>query len=277
MFGEKENTEEKIMKAAFDILQREGLAKTTTKKIAAEAGVNEVTIFRKFENKKNLMNATKEFYLKKFTDKLEENFDYTEDETVEEYLNKSFYGMLEFEEEDAKIVRVALGEVRENPENKLLISHLFNKFRIIFPHIDSIRKQSCEILIHLSAYVAVFTQCCNAFSTFISTRSKDSLLVQQCIQFVQMAFKHQSQRQPLLPAKHFRKVIGTETLLIGFDTNIRLHHRCTEDQIQFILFKLLGNSTQRANALPVFSSLYCRFKCFIDRYCINGFHQNSPF
>ena len=26
MFGEKENTEEKIMKAALDILQREGLA-----------------------------------------------------------------------------------------------------------------------------------------------------------------------------------------------------------------------------------------------------------
>ena len=67
MFGEKENTEEKIMKATFDILQREGLAKTTTKKIAAEAGVNEVTIFRKFENKKNLINATKEFFLKKFT------------------------------------------------------------------------------------------------------------------------------------------------------------------------------------------------------------------
>ncbi|WP_407461437.1 TetR/AcrR family transcriptional regulator [Methanobrevibacter sp.] len=124
MFGEKENTEEKIMEATFNILQREGLAKTTTKKIASEAGVNEVTIFRKFENKKNLITATKDFYLKKFTDKLEQNFDYTEDETVDEYLNKSFYGMLEFEEEDAKIVRVALGEVRENPENKLLISQI---------------------------------------------------------------------------------------------------------------------------------------------------------
>ena len=124
MCGEKENTEEKIMKAAFDILQRDGLAKTTTKKIAAEAGVNEVTLFRKFENKKNLINVTKEFYLKKFTDKLEENFNYTEEETIDEYLNKTFQGMLEFEEEDAKIVRVALGEVRENPENKLLISEI---------------------------------------------------------------------------------------------------------------------------------------------------------
>ncbi len=124
MFGEKENTEEKIMKAALDILQREGLAKTTTKKIAAEAGVNEVTIFRKFENKKNLMKATKDFYLKKFTDKLEQNFEYTEEDNVEEYLNKTFRRMLEFEEDDTKIVRVALGEVRENPENKLLISQI---------------------------------------------------------------------------------------------------------------------------------------------------------
>ena len=124
MFGEKENTEEKIMKATFDILQREGLAKTTTKKIAAEAGVNEVTIFRKFENKKNLINATKDFYLKRFTDKLEKNFDYNEEESIEEYLNRTFYGMLEFEEEDAKIIRVAMGEVRENPENKLLIPQM---------------------------------------------------------------------------------------------------------------------------------------------------------
>ena len=38
-------------------VQKEGVQKATTKKIAAEAGVNEVTIFRKFENKKNLIEA----------------------------------------------------------------------------------------------------------------------------------------------------------------------------------------------------------------------------
>ncbi|WP_459538200.1 TetR/AcrR family transcriptional regulator [Methanobrevibacter sp.] len=42
------STDKKIIKATFDILQKEGVTKTTTKKIAAEAGVNEVTIFRKF-------------------------------------------------------------------------------------------------------------------------------------------------------------------------------------------------------------------------------------
>ena len=52
MEGEFDSTEEKIINATFDILQKEGFEKTTTKKIAREAGVNEVTIFRKFENKK---------------------------------------------------------------------------------------------------------------------------------------------------------------------------------------------------------------------------------
>ena len=46
---ELDDTEEKIVMATFSIVQKEGFAKATTKKIAAEAGFNEVTIFRKFE------------------------------------------------------------------------------------------------------------------------------------------------------------------------------------------------------------------------------------
>lgn len=124
MFGENENTEEKIIKATFDILENEGLAKTTTKKIAAEAGVNEVTIFRKFGNKNNLIEAAKEHYLKKFNDKIEETFSYEEDESVEEYLNNAFFGMLSFNQDDIKILRVAMGEVRDDPKKKLLISEI---------------------------------------------------------------------------------------------------------------------------------------------------------
>ena len=66
MLFEKENTEEKIITATFNIVQREGVQKATTKKIAAEAGVNEATIFRKFENKKNLIEATKDYYCQSF-------------------------------------------------------------------------------------------------------------------------------------------------------------------------------------------------------------------
>ena len=48
---------EKIVKAAVELFSEEGYKGTTTKKIAAAAGVNESTIFRIFENKDNLFRG----------------------------------------------------------------------------------------------------------------------------------------------------------------------------------------------------------------------------
>ena len=119
-----ETTEEKIIEATFKILQKEGVKKATTKKIAAEAGVNEVTILRKFENKKNLIEATKDYYLTKLLSKLEETFDFDEDDTIEEYLKRSFHGILEFSPEDINIIRVAMQEINGESDKKLLISRI---------------------------------------------------------------------------------------------------------------------------------------------------------
>ena len=124
MLFEKENTEEKIITATFNIVQREGVQKATTKKIAAEAGVNEVTIFRKFENKKNLIEATKDYYMSKLLSRLEETFDYDEDESIEDYLKHCFYGILDFSQEDISIIRVAMQEIKGKTDKKLLISHI---------------------------------------------------------------------------------------------------------------------------------------------------------
>ena len=124
MLFEKENTEEKIITATFNIVQREGVQKATTKKIAAEAGVNEVTIFRKFENKKNLIEATKDYYMTKLLSRLEETFDYDEDESIEDYLKHCFHGILDFSQEDISIIRVAMQEITGETDKKLLISHI---------------------------------------------------------------------------------------------------------------------------------------------------------
>lgn len=124
MLFEKENTEEKIIRATFNIVQKEGVQKATTKKIAAEAGVNEVTIFRKFENKKNLIEATKDYYMTKLLSRLEETFDYDEDESIEDYLKHCFHGILDFSQEDISIVRVAMQEITGETDKKLLISHI---------------------------------------------------------------------------------------------------------------------------------------------------------
>ena len=124
MLFEKENTEEKIITATFNIVQIEGVQKATTKKIAAEAGVNEVTIFRKFENKKNLIEATKDYYMTKLLSRLEETFDYDEDESIEDYLKHCFHGILDFSQEDISIIRVAMQEIKGETDKKLLISHI---------------------------------------------------------------------------------------------------------------------------------------------------------
>lgn len=124
MNTEFNSTDEKIIRATYGILQKEGVVKATTKKIAAEAGVNEVTIFRKFKNKKNLIEVTKEYYLELFIDKLKDIFDFKEDDEIEDYLQSNFMGLLELSEDDFSIIKVAMEEVRDIPEKKLLISRI---------------------------------------------------------------------------------------------------------------------------------------------------------
>ena len=117
-------TDEKIIKATFGILQREGFTKATTKKIAAEAGVNEVTIFRNFQNKNNLVEIAKEYYLQRYLEKMEEIFDFNEDDEIEDYLQSNFIGILNLSENEYNIIKLAMEEVRNIPEKKQLISSI---------------------------------------------------------------------------------------------------------------------------------------------------------
>lgn len=121
---EYSSTDEKIINATFEILQEEGFSKATTKKIAAKAGVNEVTIFRNFTNKHNLVEATKDYYRQLFINKLEDIFAYGEDDGIEEYLKISFFGILNLTEKDLSIMRIAMEEVREDPDKTILLSDI---------------------------------------------------------------------------------------------------------------------------------------------------------
>lgn len=121
---EYSGTDERIIKATFEILQEEGFAKATTKKIAAKAGVNEVTIFRNFKNKNNLVEVTKDYHRQLLINKLNAIFEFEGDESIEEYLKLTFFGILNLSEEDLSIIRVAMEEVREDSEKKVLISDI---------------------------------------------------------------------------------------------------------------------------------------------------------
>lgn len=51
------DTAERILDAAADLIATHGYAATTTRAIAERAGVNEVTLFRKFESKRGILRA----------------------------------------------------------------------------------------------------------------------------------------------------------------------------------------------------------------------------
>ena len=56
------NTQEHIIETAAQVFTQNGYARTTTRILAAAAGVNEVTLFRRFGTKENLFSAVIEKY-----------------------------------------------------------------------------------------------------------------------------------------------------------------------------------------------------------------------
>lgn len=53
----EQSTKERMIQAAIDLVNERGYQGATTKAIAERAGVNEVTLFRRFGNKKGLVKA----------------------------------------------------------------------------------------------------------------------------------------------------------------------------------------------------------------------------
>ncbi|MBC6936112.1 MAG: TetR/AcrR family transcriptional regulator [Chloroflexi bacterium] len=68
------DTRERILKAAGRLFAEQGYARTTTRAIAAAAGVNEVTLFRHFSSKQNLLRAfVEQFNAQGFPGTFEQN------------------------------------------------------------------------------------------------------------------------------------------------------------------------------------------------------------
>ncbi len=165
MGAEIDKTSEKIIKATLVTLQENGFDKATTKKIAAEAGVNELTIFRKFQNKKNLVEATKRYYLEILKDKLNEILDFDEDEDIEVFLRISFFGILNLQDNDFSILKVAMEEVRNEEGEESLISEItdlilnkledFFKLQIEKGLIKDINTKSISVMCYSSLFQSV--------------------------------------------------------------------------------------------------------------------------
>jgi AcrR family transcriptional regulator len=72
-----------VLETARRLFSQKGFKSVTTREIAAQSGVNEVTIFRQFQNKKNLFEAMLDHYIRK---PVISDFTINSTPTLQEYL-----------------------------------------------------------------------------------------------------------------------------------------------------------------------------------------------
>jgi AcrR family transcriptional regulator len=110
----KADARERLIAAAIRVFERDGLRGATTREIAREAEVNEVTLFRHFQNKGGLLAAVMEHKMQIHMELLETDSIWTGDLTrdLREY-GKALYRSLG---ESEAFIRMLVGEAKRQPD-----------------------------------------------------------------------------------------------------------------------------------------------------------------
>lgn len=119
---ELDKTEQKIVDATIFLLDKEGVNGTTTKKIAKKAEVSEVTVFRKFKSKDNLLKIAKIYYSDYFLEKISDIFTNYEDTDLESLLKNTWWKLVNFLDNNLDIIKIALDELMSSPEEEKIFS-----------------------------------------------------------------------------------------------------------------------------------------------------------
>ena len=117
-----DKTEQKIVDATIFLLDKEGVSGTTTKKIAKKAEVSEVTVFRKFKSKDNLLKIAKIYYSDYFLEKINNIFTDYEDTDLKSLLTHIWWNLVNFLDENRDIIKIALDELMSNHSEEKIFS-----------------------------------------------------------------------------------------------------------------------------------------------------------
>jgi AcrR family transcriptional regulator len=132
-----QETEERILDATIELLDKVGWKGATTKRIAAEAGVNEVTLFRKFRSKELLLKAAKKRNANNFLKELDFLFKMDDSGDIRMYLIRIWKNASKMINKRINLIRISMEEVRGIPFeekvlpkiSKMIIDHLANYFK----------------------------------------------------------------------------------------------------------------------------------------------------
>ena len=132
---ELDKTEQKIVDATIFLLDKEGMNGTTTKKIAKKAEVSEVTVFRKFKSKDNLLKIAKIYYSDYFLEKISDIFINYEDTDLESLLKHILVRFLRTSSENFENIFSSSGLDISSSKAILIISRLLSKKLTSFHHV----------------------------------------------------------------------------------------------------------------------------------------------
>ena len=112
-------TRSRLLKAATEVFAESGIAGATTREIARVAGVNEVTLFRHFQSKEQLLAAVVERMMALQLEALANQDEWTGEIQIDLLHYALLYNNM-LEEHEA-LVRMFIGEAKRHPEAALQV------------------------------------------------------------------------------------------------------------------------------------------------------------
>ncbi|MEE3715129.1 TetR/AcrR family transcriptional regulator [Tumidithrix elongata RA019] len=113
-------TRDRVLKTAVEVFATEGIAGATTREIARQAGVNELTIFRHFQSKELLLKAVVEYITALQAEALNNQDEWTQDLRLDLLHYAQIYSN-HLEQHEA-LVRMFIGEAKRHPEEALRVT-----------------------------------------------------------------------------------------------------------------------------------------------------------
>ncbi len=114
-------TRSRLIKAATEVFASSGLAGATTREIARVAGVNEVTLFRYFPSKEQLLAAAIQQVMSLQVEALANQDEWTQDLHIDLKHYAQLYNQM-LEEHEA-LIRMFIGEAKRHPDAARQILH----------------------------------------------------------------------------------------------------------------------------------------------------------
>lgn len=111
-----DKTKQKILNAAIRVFASEGYGGATTRKIAEVAEVNEVTLFRKFKSKENILRAVITINRNDILKTLDSVLRMEKDDDIETCLHALGMGIMKIMRDRINIMVILIAEGRKNPE-----------------------------------------------------------------------------------------------------------------------------------------------------------------